>query len=163
EHQDRQAREPQGEGDRHAQQEEHQEAAEEDDRRDSGRERGGHHGAIRPVTVRNASQNDSARNAIQVAPETGQAMKMNVIGSSASSELWFQPKRTNCTPQPRNTSAKASTNTLVTICRTAAGRGRSSGHTSTMKCVPSRTPTIEPSMIIQMKRKRESSSVQIHE
>ena len=39
--------------------------------------------------------------------------------------------------------------------------GPSSGQTSTSKCVPSRTPIIAPSMTIQMKRKRDSSSVQI--
>ncbi len=43
----------------------------------------------------------------------------------------------------------------------ALARGFSSGHTSTSKCVPSRTPIIAPSITIQMKRKRAISSVQI--
>ena len=50
---------------------------------------------------------------------------------------------------------------LETMRSSAFGRGASSGQTSTSKWVCSRTPIIAPSMIIQTKRKRESSSVQI--
>ena len=42
-----------------------------------------------------------------------------------------------------------------------ARAGRARGQTSTSKCVPSRMPTIAPSMTIQMNRKRASSSVQM--
>ena len=62
-----------------------------------------------------------------------------------------------------NTSANTRTNKLLTIWRNALGRGGRSGRTSTTKCDPSRTPIIAPSMIIQMNRNRDSSSVQIHE
>ena len=94
-------------------------------------------------------------------PVSGQATKMVHIGSSAISEVWFQPKRTNSTPHQTKTSAKTSTKTLETMRSSALGRGASSGHTSTSKCVRSRTPTMAPSMIIQTKRKREASSVQM--
>ena len=43
----------------------------------------------------------------------------------------------------------------------AFGARPSSGQRSTSKCVPSRMPTIAPIMIIQMKRKRAISSVQM--
>ena len=107
--------------------------------------------------------NASPRKSTQVTPATGHAMKMNAIGSSASSEVWSQPKRTNWMPHHTKTNANTRTKRLVTICRNALGHGGRSGNTSTTKCEPSRTPIIAPSMIIQMKRKRESSSVQIHE
>ena len=81
---------------------------------------------------------------------------------SASSEVWFQPNCTNWMPYQTNTSAKTSTKTIETMRSIALARGLSSGHTSTSKCVPSRTPTIAPSITIQMKRKRAISSVQIH-
>ena len=43
----------------------------------------------------------------------------------------------------------------------ALARGVSSGHRSTSKCALSRMPTIAPIMIIQMKKKRAISSVQM--
>jgi len=49
------------------------------------------------------------------------------------------------------------------IRRIAAGRGPRSGQTSTSKCVRSRMPIMAPSITIQMKRKRLSSSVQIQD
>ncbi len=86
---------------------------------------------------------------------------MNGIGSSASSEFWLQPNCTNLMPYQRNTSASTSTNMFETSRSSALARGFSSGHRSTSKCALSRMPTIEPIMIIQMKKKRAISSVQM--
>ena len=44
------------------------------------------------------------------------------MGSSASSEVWSQPKRTNWIPHQTNTSANTSTNTFDTICSIASAR-----------------------------------------
>ncbi len=52
---------------------------------------------------------------------------------------------------------------MDTICNAAVGLGPMSGTKSTMKCVPSRTAIMAPSITIQMKRKRDSSSVQIQD
>jgi hypothetical protein len=82
-------------------------------------------------------------------------------GSSASSEMRFSAKRVKSIPHQRKTRAKTSTNTLATSRIAACARGLSGGHRSTTKCVPSRMPTIAPSMIDQMKQKRASSSVQM--
>ena len=46
-------------------------------------------------------------------------------------------------------------------CIMAAGRGERRGQTSTSKCVPSRTPSIEPIMIVHTNMKRAISSVQM--
>ncbi len=70
-------------------------------------------------------------------------------------------KRVKSMPHHRNTSAKISTNTLATTRIAACARGFSGGKRSTTKCVPSRMPTMAPSMIDQMKQKRASSSVQM--
>ena len=43
----------------------------------------------------------------------------------------------------------------------ASPRRDSCGHTSTSKCVDSRTPIMAPIMMVQMKRKRAISSVQM--
>ena len=86
---------------------------------------------------------------------------MKPIGSSASSEVWFQPKRRKRLPQTRKTSAKTSTKTFETMRRSAPARGPRSGQTSTSKWVRSRMPIIAPIITIQMNRKRDSSSVQI--
>ena len=64
-------------------------------------------------------------------------------------------------PYQMNTSAITSTNTSATTRSSALARGFSSGQRSTSKWAPSRMPTIEPIMIIQMKKKRAISSVQI--
>ena len=98
----------------------------------------------------------------QVTPVSGHAMKIQVIGRSASSEVWFQPNCTNLMPYQTKTNAKTSTKIIETMRSTAFARGFSCGHTSTSKCVASRTPIIAPSITIQMKRKRAISSVQIH-
>ena len=66
-------------------------------------------------------------------------------------------------PYQMNTRASTSTNTLDTIRSSAFVRGASSGHRSTSKCPPSRIATIEPIMIIQMKKKRAISSVQMYD
>jgi hypothetical protein len=58
-------------------------------------------------------------------------------------------------------SANTSTNTIEIIRSAAFVRGFNSGQTSTSKWVPSRTPTIAPSITIQMKKNRAISSVQI--
>ena len=68
-----------------------------------------------PRSTRMLSMKCSPRNRTQVAPVTGQAMKMNAIGSSASSEVWSQPKRTNLMPHQTNTSAKISTKMCETM------------------------------------------------
>ena len=86
---------------------------------------------------------------------------MKGIGSSASSEFWLQPNWTNLMPYQMNTSAITSTNTFETTRSSAFARGFISGHRSTSKCALSRMPTIAPIMIIQMKKKRAISSVQI--
>ena len=101
-------------------------------------------------------------NSNHVTPVSGHAMKIQVIGRSASSEVWFHPNCTNLMPYQTNTSANTSTKTIETM-RSAALRARlaARGHTSTSKCVASRTPIIAPSITIQMKRKRAISSVQI--
>ena len=57
--------------------------------------------------------------------------------------------------------ANASTNTLDTRRMAACARAFIGGHRSTTKCVPSRMPTMAPSMIDQMKKKRAISSVQM--
>ena len=94
-------------------------------------------------------------------PASGQATKMNGIGSSASSEFWFQPNCTNLIPYQRKTSAITRTNRLDTIRSSAFARGFISGQRSTSKCALSRMPTIAPIMIIQTKKKRAISSVQM--
>jgi hypothetical protein len=111
--------------------------------------------------VRTASTSCSPWNSSQVSPASGKAPWIIHSGNSASSDTRFQAKRVNSQPPQMNTSAKASTKTLVTIFSSAAGRGDSSGQTSTSKCEPSRTPTMAPIMIIQTKRKRAISSVQM--
>ena len=60
-----------------------------------------------------------------------------------------------------NTSAKTSTKTCETMRNSAFAARPELGHTSTSKCVLSRTPIIAPIMTIQMNRKRAISSVQI--
>ena len=96
-------------------------------------------------------------------PASGHATKMNGIGSSASSEFWFHPNCTNLMPYQTNTSASTSTNTFETTRSSALARGASSGQRSTSKCALSRMPTIAPIMIIQMKKKRAISSVQMYD
>ena len=74
----------------------------------------------------------------------------------------FQAKRVKSMPHQRNTSAKTSTNTPATSAeRRRARAGPCRGQRSTSKCVPSRTPTMAPIMIVQMKQKRAISSVQM--
>jgi hypothetical protein len=97
-----------------------------------------------------------------VTPVSGHAMKIQVIGMSASSDVWSQPNCTKRMPYQTKTSANRRTNTVETMRSSALARGLSSGHTSHSKCDASRTPIIAPSMTIQMKRKRAISSVQIH-
>jgi len=70
-------------------------------------------------------------------------------------------KRVNCQPAHKNTSASASTATLLTSRSAACGRRARRGQTSTSKCRPSWMPSIAPIMIIQMNRKRAISSVQM--
>ena len=96
----------------------------------------------------------------QVAPVSGQATWISQSGSSASSEIRFQAKRVNSIPAQTKTSASTSTNRHDEIERGLRARPIR-GHTSTSKCVPSRMPSIAPIMIIQMKRKRAISSVQM--
>ncbi len=66
-------------------------------------------------------------------------------------------------PHHTKTSANTSTHRFEMMRSSAVPFGPRSGQTSTSKCVCSRMPIIAPSITIQMKRKRESSSVQIQE
>src|SRR5712671_2576662 len=160
---DRQAGEPERERDRHARHKEREKCAEQPQRGHSRRQGGAHAAAPFPVSTRQLSTKDSPRKITQVTPAIGQARKIQGIGSSASSESCSQPKRTNSMPHQMNTSANASTNRSETMRSSAAAFGPRSGQTSTSKWLCSRTPIIAPSITIQMKRKRESSSVQIQD
>src|SRR5437773_1013837 len=139
--------------------EQREEHAEQHDRRLSGAESDRAHAR----STRQLSMNDSPRNSAQVAPASGQARKIHGIGSSASSESWSQPKRTNWMPHQTNTSANTSTQRFETMRSSAVCRGPRSGQTSTSKWLCSRMPIMAPSITIQMNRNRESSSVQIQD
>ncbi len=117
--------------------------------------------AAPPASTPKSSTIRSPWKTSQVAPVSGQAMWISQSGSSASSEMRFQANRVNSMPNQRKTSASASTAIPLTIRSAAAPRAPSCGQTSTSKCVPSRTPSIAPNMIDQMKRKRAISSVQM--
>src|SRR5207237_192428 len=91
-------------------------------------------------STRQLSRNDPPRNSAQVAPASGQARKIHGIGSSASSESWSQPKRTNWMPHQTNTSANASTQRLEMMRSSAVGLGPRAGQTSTSKRLCSRLP-----------------------
>src|SRR5262249_38838276 len=94
----RQAGEAEREGDRDPQHQQNEESAEQHQRGHAGRQRLAHD-ALLPVMIRKSLANASPRNSAQVAPASGQAMKMNGIGSSASSDSWYQPNWTNRMPQ----------------------------------------------------------------
>src|SRR6185503_12350929 len=101
-------REPDG----YTQDEESEESAEEGNRGHAWGECRGHHREMPPASTRKLATNASPRKRTQVAPASGQAMKMKVIGKSASSEVWSQPKRTNSIPHQTNTRANTSTKRL---------------------------------------------------
>ncbi len=103
----------------------------------------------------------SPRKTSHVRPVTGHATWMSHSGSSASSEVRLNAKRVNSMPAQRNTIANPRMASEPSSRNPAATFGDSTGNRSTSKCVPSRTPTIAPIMIIQMNRNRAISSVQM--
>src|SRR5688572_4038971 len=160
---DGQAGKAERECDRHAHHQEREKHAEHDHARRARIEyRGaGHAAASFPASTRRSSRICSPRKRIQVTPASGHGRWIYQSGSSASSEMRFSAKRVKSMPHHRKTKAKPSTKTLATRRIAACARGLSGGHRSTTKWVPSRMPTIAPSMIDQMKQKRASSSVQM--
>ena len=86
---------------------------------------------------------------------------MKPIGNSASSDDWCQPNCTNLMPYQTKTSARMRMPACANSLSAALVRGLSVGQRSMSKCELSRMPIIAPSMIIQMKKKRAISSVQM--
>ena len=111
--------------------------------------------------IRRSASICSPRKTIQVTPVTGQATWMSQSGRSASSEVRFQAKRVNSMPAETKTQRTRARRAGRAAARRASPRGDSCGHRSTSKCVDSRTPTMAPSMIVQMNMKRAISSVQM--
>src|SRR5262249_34354853 len=136
---DGEARQAEREGDGHPDGDQREEHSEEQEPRHSGREGNGAHLSARENTIPNFRTIDSPRNRSQVMPASGHAMKMYGIGSSASSDCWFHPKRTNSMPHHAKMSANASTKNPATMPSAASPRRPSFGQMSTSKCVPSRT------------------------
>ena len=165
--QHRQAREPERERDRHAQRRAARRtrrtgSAAADARRERAPRSSRALSAARGPARGDCRRKRSPRNSNQVTPASGQATKINHIGSSASSEVWSQPKLHELDAPPDEHQREHQHEHAARRCAAArCARGLSSGQTSTSKCVPSRTPTIAPSITIQMKRKRAISSVQM--
>src|SRR5215831_2244334 len=90
-HKRRQAREPERKRHRHPQRDEEEKRTEQHQRGHARRHRGLRHGAALPARMRMLSRKISPRKITQVAPASGQAMKMNGMGSSANSDSWYQP------------------------------------------------------------------------
>src|SRR5262245_44854451 len=86
EHKRRQAREPERKRHRHPQRDEEEKRTEQHQRGHAWRHSGLRHGAVFPATMRMLSRKISPRKITQVAPASGQAMKMNGMGSSANSD-----------------------------------------------------------------------------
>src|SRR6266480_5712089 len=95
----RQAREAERERYRHPQHDEKEKRTEQHQRGHARRHRGLRHRAAFPARMRILSRKISPRKITQVAPASGQATKMNGMGSSASSDSWYQPNSTNLMPQ----------------------------------------------------------------
>src|SRR5215475_5656325 len=81
-----QARQSERKRHRHAQRDEEEERTKQHQRGHAWRHSGLRHGAVFPATMRMLSRKISPRKITQVAPASGQAMKMNGMGSSASSD-----------------------------------------------------------------------------
>ncbi len=86
---------------------------------------------------------------------------MSHSGSSASSDMRYQANWVKWMPAHTNTSAAANTPRRPISRTRASALGDRRGHTSTSKCVDSRTPIMAPIMMVQMNRKRAISSVQM--
>src|SRR5690606_25039611 len=110
------------------------EQAEQDGRGLAGRQDRAAHPAL-PSTVRRSSYICSPRKSSQVTPAIGQAMWIVHSGSSASSEMRYQPKPVNLMPAHTNTSATARTPSRAISLIAASTRGDSRGQRSTSKCV----------------------------
>jgi hypothetical protein len=115
----------------------------------------------RPVAIAKSSTMRSPANASHVSPASGQATWIIHNGSSASSEMRFRAFSVNSQPNQMNMPASTSTATFAQMRSAACRRGPRVGHRSTSKCVPSRMPSIAPSMIDQTNMKRAISSVQM--